>query len=736
MARKSKKDLDAELLTRVKDRFKKSQEAEGTFRQRFADDIRFLFADPDNQEQWPANIRAERQLDGRPMLTINKTHTHWLHVVNDIKENKPSIKIRPTGGKATYEAAQVFEGVVRHIEAVSDAQTAYETAAEFQVGGGIGYWRIVTDYADENGFDQEIYIREIPNPLSVFLDPSAKKRDGSDAMYGFIFDEMGKDEFQAKFPNAPITFTGLDVQNTGGWISEDKARVAEYFEVVESMEWMYAVPYNDGSGSSFVRESEMSENQRELLRLLADDGEQVQRRKVKKRTVHWYKIAGSVIVDRGVWPGRYIPIIRVVGEEVMIDGKLDRKGLVRYMKDAQRMYNYNSSSQVEFGALQTKTPYKAPARAIKGYEQYWESANTQNMPVLPYNDMDGDGQPIAAPQREEPPRAAEAFTVGMQAATQEMMMASGQYQATFSEQSQELSGVAIGKRERQGDRATFHFPNGLARAIRFTGKQLVDLIPKVYDTERVLRIMGEDGEETTIKIDPNQAQAVQKQENPGQNAVSAIFNPNVGTYDVISKAGPSYDTRREEAFQAMKDLLIGNPALAQVIGDLWMGTADFPVADKLQERMRNWIPKDILGEGPSQQEIQLAQQLEQAQQIIQQLAQELESKQKAENLAKQEIDTRALDHLAERMESERKSQIDAFKAETDRLKALVAGITPEELAALVQKTVAEALASLPPAVPAPPSAPEAFAQGLAATDLGVPINPEPQQQPQQPQPSI
>lgn len=715
MARKSKKDIDAEITTRAKDRFKRLQEIEGTFRQRFADDIKFLFADPDNQEQWPANVRAERQLIGKPMLTINKTHTHWLHVVNDIKENKPSIKIRPTGGKATYEAAQIFEGVVRHIEAVSDAQSAYETAAEFQVGGGVGYWRIVTDYADDNGFDQEIFIRKIDNPLSVLLD--------KDGRYGFIFDEMEKEDFQAKFPSAPVTFTGPDIQATGGWVTQDKVRVTEYFEVVESMEWMYAVPYDDDSGMSFVRESEMSEAQRELLRLLTESGDQVQRRQVRKRTVYWYKIAGNTIIDRAIWPGAEIPIIRVVGEEVYIDGKLDRKGLVRYMKDAQRMYNYNSSSQVEFGALQTKTPYKAPARAIKGYEQYWQSANIENLPVLPYNDMAEDGQPIAAPMREEPPRAAEAFTVGMQAAAQEMMMASGQYQATFSEQSQELSGVAIGKRERQGDRATFHFPNGLARAIRFTGKLLIDLIPKVYDTERVLRIMGEDGEETTIKIDPSLPQAVQTQENPGDNAVSAIFNPNVGTYDVISKAGPSYDTRREEAFHAMKELLIGNPALAQVIGDLWMGTADFPVADKLQERMRNWIPKEILGEGPGPQEQMLMQQLEQAQQIIQQLAQELQSKQNAENLAKQEIDTRALDHLAERMESERRAQIDAFKAETDRLKALSAGLTPEALIAVVQQTIAQALTTPSPTLPISPSASEVFADGLAATDLGTPINP-------------
>jgi hypothetical protein len=695
--------------------------------------MKFLFADSDNQEQWNPAVRARRQLEGQPMLTINKTHTHWLHVVNQAKSNRPSISVHPTGNQATYDAAQIFGGIIRHIEYASDAQTAYAIACETQVGGGIGYWRIVTDYADDNGFDQEIFIREVRDPLAVYMDPP-KRRDGSDSKWCFIYDDRDRATMEAKYPNVAWTSQGADL-TISGWLTENTVRVAEYYEIEEKKEWMYAIPQQDG-GVSFMRESEMSDEVRTLLSELTQSGEEVRRRRVDKRTVRWYLIAGDQIIDRNVWAGKYIPVIRLVGEEVIIDGRMDRKGLVRYLKDPQRTYNYNTSAQVEFGALQSKTPYIGPLEAFEGLENYWATANRENHAFLAYNDKDENGNPIAPPQRQQPPQAAEAFSVGMQAAATEMMMASGQYEATFGKQAQELSGVAIDNRKDQGERATFHYLDHLSDSIRYTGKQLIDLIPKIYDTKRVIRIMGEDGQEDQIEIDPKAEKGIVQQRDKENNIVRSIFNPNVGTYDVVSKVGPNYDTRREEAFQAMTGLLSANPALAQVIGDLYMGTADFPVADKLQERMRNWIPKEIQGIGPSPAEQQLRQQLQQAMQALQVLQQQLQSKDTGEKIAKQQVDTDALNHLALRMENERKAMIEAFKAETDRMAKLFAAFPPELLSALATQTGTQALempSLLPSNGPDDLSGAEAYATGLLMTDLGKPSAQQPPQA-QQPQP--
>ena len=681
-----------DIIKRAHDRFAAAVEWESDARSRFKDDIRFLYADPDNQDQWNAAVRAQRQLAGQPMVTINKTHTHWLHVVNEGKENKAAVTVHPVGGAATYDSAQIFAGVVRHIELKSDAQTAYDKAREFQVGGGIGYWRIVTDYADENSFDQEIYIRQIPDPLSVYLDPHIKTVEGSDARFGFVFDDMPRDKAEAKYGAV------LDKQTFGdgalSWNRKDVVRVAEYYEVIESKEWLYAV--EGDNGIEYVRESDLPEEARPMLKAAFDQGS-AQRRRVDKRTVMHYLIVGDKIVESSTWAGKYIPIIRVPGEEIVMEGRLDRKGLVRYLKDAQRAYNYNASAALEFGALQSKSPYTAPVEAIEGLENYWATANTQNHAYLPYNHMDENGNPIPSPERQQPPSSAPVYLEGMQTAERELMMASGQYEATFSEQGNEVSGISLERRQKQGSRVTFHFKDNESKAIGFTGKQLIDLIPKIYDTKRIINILAENGDKQQIQIDPTQKVALQQNKDESEAKIVAIFNPNVGTYDVVAKAGPNFETRREDAFNAMTNLLGANPALAQVIGDLYMGNADFPAADKLQERMRNWIPKAILGEGPSPEEQQLQQQLQQAMQVIQHLQQELQDKTKAQEMEKQRLDMDALNHLALRMENDKETIVDAFKAETDRFKTLLAALDPEQISAVVRKTMQEMMTAPNPA---------------------------------------
>lgn len=707
-------------------RFKECQEWESTFRQRFKDDIRFNFADSDNQEQWDAKVRATRQIAGQPMVTINKTHTHWLHVVNQSKENKPQVQVSPTGDESTYESAQILEQIIRRIEYISDAQTAYDRATEFQVAGGIGYWRIVTDYTDADGFDQEIYIRQIPDPLSVYLDPHIKTQDGSDARYGFVFNDMPRDDAERKYEN--IVKKQAISDSPDGWNSRNTVRVAEYYEREESKEWLYAIEREDGS-TNMVRESALPAEARELLEKALDEGN-AQRRRVSKWTVKWYLIVGEEIVDRSEWVGSYIPIIRVPGEEIVIEGRLDRKGLVRYLKDPQRSYNYNASAALEYGALQSKSPYIAPVEAIEGLENYWATANTQNHAYLPYNSADENGNPVQKPERQAPPTSAPVYMEGMQAAEHAMMMATGQYEATFSAQGNEISGVSIEQRQKQGERVTFHFQDNLAKAIRFTGKQLIDLIPKVYDTRRVIRIMGESGDEQQIQIDPQAPRSLQKTENGAEAKIAAIFNPRVGSYDVVAKVGPNFETRRQQAFDAMTQLLAAQPQLSGVIGDLYMLMADFPAADKLQERMRNWIQTmtpGILGDGPSPQVLQLQQQLQQASQIIDHLGRQLQDKTVQHELEQKRIVIDAANHEALRMVNDNKAILDAFKAETDRLAKLLPRMSDAAIEPIVRKVMTETMSASNPdaGVVADPIDP-ANLYAEAVEDVV-----EPQQQPQQ-----
>lgn len=686
MAEKDKNSDDS-IAERAHKRFRRCQDFENDQRQLWLDDMRFVLADPENLEQWPLQVRQQRNLDGRPMLTINKTHQHYLQVVNDGKQNKPSCHVHPVSNGATYEAAQVFEGIVRHIEYISNAQTAYDRASEFQVGGGIGYWRLITKYTDDNAFDQEIFIKQVNDPLSIYIDPDIKEQDGSDAKFGFVYTEMPREEFEHKYPNEGANASPLGFGTDNGWFGKDYVRVAEYYEVQTTRETMYAIP--DEEGNYTYKKSSEIDGKIEKRRL--DNDPDVKKKKIDKRKVMWYLIAGSKVIDSNEWAGKYIPIVRVIGEEVVLDGRLERKGLVRYMKDAQRMYNYNTSSQVEFVALQGKTPYIAAVEAIEGFENYWSTANRENHSYLPYNAVGENGEQVPPPVRQDPPSAAPGFMQGAEMAAQELMMSSGQYESTFGAQSNEVSGKAIDERQRQGDRATYHFIDGLAKAIRYTGKQLIDLIPKIYDTPRIIRILGEDGEEDTVKSDPQAQQALQEIRDQQNKVVQRIFNPNVGTYDVVADVGPSFDTKREEAFNATKEILVGNPQLVQVIGDLLFKSADFPMADELQERLKNWIPANIRGEGPPPEVQQMQQQMQQMDQVIQQLQAELRDKQlkeqidmlKAEN-EQMRAQTDRLNHLGARVDQDARVNIEAYRAESDRLKVVAPGVDQDQLRAMVQ----------------------------------------------------
>jgi hypothetical protein len=658
------KRTDSAIIKEAKDRFKRCEEWESEARARFVEDRKFANADSENGWQWNDKVRTARELDSRPCLTINKTRQHNLQIINDARQNKPAIDVRPVSNGATYQSAQVFESITRHIEYISNAQTIYDRATVFQVEGGIGYWRVCTDYADDESLDQEIFLRSVKDPLSIYMDPDILELDGSDARFAFVFDDMPTDEAKAKFPQFADAFPTADTLGKGNeWLNKDHVRVAEYFRKSETKDRL--ISYVDTGGQR--KETRASKLTQPIIDGLMQDPD-TRTRDLTGSKIEWFQIIGDRIVDRNVWPGVYIPIVRVVGEETVIDGRLDRKGHTRSLKDPQRQYNFWSSGAAEFVALQSKSPYIAPVRAIEGLENYWENANTENFSVLPYNDTDDSGVEIAQPRRSEPPVMAPAFVAGMQVARQELMEVSGQYQAEMGAPSNEKSGIAIQERQRQGDNATYHFIDHLAVAIRFTGKILIDLIPKIYDTPRIVRMLGEDGTGEPVSLDPQAKQAYQEQTDQQGQVIAKIFNPNVGRYDVQADIGPDYGTKRQEAFNALTQVVMKSPELMNVIGDLVFKAADFPMSDEVAERLARMVPAQALG-GPNPEVVTLQTQLGQCQAALEACIRELAQEKK-------------------------KVGVETYKAETDRM-ALAKDVDPMALVPAIHAAIVEALSSNP-----------------------------------------
>jgi hypothetical protein len=663
MADKLKRTEDEKLIEQAHKEFEQDYEYESDSREAWKLDLRFANGDPDNKFQWDAAYVKDREVNKRPCLTINKVKIHNRQITNEARQNKPSVRVYPVDSGADKETAKIFNGIIRHIETNSDAETAYDMASDFAVDAGIGYWRIITDYAADDSFDQEIFIEPIKNPLNVLLDSRIQKPDGSDAKRGFIFKDMPKEEFDREYPDCdPIEWP---INNGTNWLKADFIRVAEYFRMEDKKDVLYA----SESGQT-VMKSELEKAEIERLEAAVKAGE-VKKREVRTNAVKWYLLAGNKILDRKDWLGKYIPIVRVVGEEKEIDGKLDRKGHTRAMKDAQRMYNYNSSASIEYGALQTKTPIIAANEAIEGFETYWNRANTENLPYLPYNHVDEGGNPLPMPQRMNPPAASQLFLQGMEVASNEMNMSSGQYDAQFGNNPSAQSGKALNALQRKGDTATFHFIDNVARAIKYTGKILVDLIPKIYDTQRVVRILGEDGSEKMVKIDPEMPGAYDKRNMNG--AIEEIYNPSVGRYDVTVAVGPSYTTRRQEAFDALIQLSQGNPRLMEVAGDLIMKAADFPMAEELADRLGKTLPPELKeqeGENPEVTAIK-----KQADEMLKALQTQLQ----AAEQAMLEANAEANEKDGEIALKARELEIKQFEADTKRLQVELSALQQQEV---------------------------------------------------------
>ena len=673
---------DSDKMATMRSRLQMAQAAYSDSREDELDDLRFMAGSPDNQWQWPADVLSTRgsvqgqTINARPCLTINKLPQHVRQVTNEQRQNRPSGKVIPADDNADVEVAEVFNGVMRHIEYMSDADVAYDTACDNQVTYGEGYIRLITEYCNEDSFDQDIRIMRVRNSFSVYMDPTIQDPCGADAEWCFVTEDILKSDYERMFPDAApistIMSQGVGNESMAQWLAEDTIRIAEYFYKDYEKATLHLYPDNQTAFKGTPQDNNLQ----------AMFGKPIRTREVDRQKVMWMKTNGFDILDEREWSGKWIPVVRVIGNEWEVEGRMYISGLVRNAKDAQRMYNYWTSQEAEMLALAPKAPFIGYGGQFEGYEQQWKTANTTNWPYLEVNPdvTDGAGGVLPLPQRAQPPLPQTGLIQAKMGAGEDIKATTGQYDASLGQQGNERSAKAIVAREKQGDVGTYHYVDNLARAIRHITRQVVDMIPKIYDTQRIARIIGVDGDVSMVKFNPTQPEPVKEvRDMETGGLIEKIYNPGVGTYDVMVTTGPGYMTKRQEALDAMSQILQSNPQLWSVAGDLFIKNMDWPGAQEMAERFKKILDPKVLSEGDQSPEMMAAQQQMQAMtEELNRMTTIIENVQ--DSVAQREVDIK-----------EYKAQVDAYDAETKRITAVQNSMTPEQIQDIVMGTIAGAL---------------------------------------------
>jgi len=591
---KKKPRRDDDLLSRARKCFDRAEEHEQDNRLSYRADTLFVRA----RDQWPEAIRRQREQEGRPCLTIDKLGPVVRQVVNDARQNKPSIKVHPVDSHGDPETAEIINGLIRNIEYTSNADVAYDTAVECATGGGFGYIRVGIGYAYDDTFDLDITIDRVANPLSVYGDPNSTAADSSDWNDAFVVDRLSKEEFKRQYPKAVVTDWDSDAwtEVTGDWLNEDGVLVAEWWTREPSEKTL--VKTTDGRTFD---EKQLTEDEdialaleTGLITLAVDELGQPIRRVVKCFKVMQRIMTGAEVLSEREWPGKYIPISPVYGDEFWIDGKRYLRSLINGAKDAQQMLNFWRTSGTELVALAPRVPFIGEEGAFDVDIERWNTANTKSHPFLEFTK--GKQPPLRQPL--DGGAAAGALQEALNA-SDDIKSITGIYDASLGARSNETSGRAIMARQREGDVSTFHFIDNLSRAIRHTGRIIIDLIPHVYDAPRIIRVIGEDGSQTAQKI--NQPTPVMDEDGKPKvdefgQAVMALHDLTAGKYDLTVSTGPSYTTQRQETADQMMQLIQAYPAAAPLVGDILVKSLDWQGADEIAERIKRMIPPQALGE--------------------------------------------------------------------------------------------------------------------------------------------
>ncbi len=560
----SQEDLHKEMLARHAD----CRDYYRSAYQMAEDDMEFAFL-PDSQ--WDDWMKDSRK--GRPMYTVNKVRQAMKQITNDQRQNRPQAKVRAVEG-GDEELAEVRQGLMRNIDSASDADRARDTAFQFAVGGGFGVWRVTTGYEDDGGFDQVIKKEEIANPYSVSFDPSARNKDRRDAKYAFIDSMWTRRAVKEKWPNAKLVSVGDTTSANEYWFDEQEVLLCEYYyKTTESVE---IALMSDGSVY------DVDEKFQSVVDDLAMQGITEQRRRWADRTKVWHCIVSGAEILEGPneWAGRFIPLVPVWGEILHLDGKDRFFGAVRFAKDAQRIYNYERSASIEMIADQGYSPYMVTPAMVEGYTEQWQTMRTKRSPVITFN-VDPQAPNGGAPIRLPTPDFPAALANSAQISSDDIKSATGIYDASLGARSNETSGRAILARQREGDVANFDYIDNLSYALKYDYEITNDLISKIYDTERQVRIIGEDGSEKVVEVNRPVFDA-----QTGQWIT--LNDMSKGRFDIAVTIGPSYTTQRMEAAEALMQLANDPSPIGMMAKIGFLDALDAPGMDFVKKGARKW----------------------------------------------------------------------------------------------------------------------------------------------------
>jgi hypothetical protein len=588
LSKKEKEELVAEVREHIEDVYLFELEN----RREASIDLQFLSGD-----QWPAAAKALRGTT-RPMLTINQLPQFVRQVTNPTREANIAIKVAPVDDDSDPQKAKIFDGVIKQIEDRSTAKTVYVWGNECQAGCGIGWWQVKTQYVDDASFDQEIILERIENPLSVYCDTAAVKPDRSDAMRLAVIENWPRKTFKKRYPKAAQDSVDRPEANNGisgngfTWSNKDTIAVAMYFRKVPVIKKLALTQ----SGQT-VDITKMGEAEAGALDA-ADPIQQV--REAETYQVEKYLMTGSDVLEGPIdWAGKYIPVVPVIGAEIPLKTSTMRYGVVRFARDPQQIMNVAETAAAEAIAMAPKTPWLTTPTMIGKFKQQWDNIGTTNQPYLMYEVDSAAAATGGMPKRESGPEIPAALLGQSDRAAENMKRVTGIYEASLGQRSNETSGIAIQRRQTEGDTANSHFQDNLMHSLVYTGRILVDLIPKIYDNQRVMRlnIEGQDKPQkvslNTLLIDPQTNLPVM-----GKDGKPVYENDlSVGAFDIRVTVGKSFVTKRAEALQAMMEFAKTLPPQAQLLFlDMIVKNSDWPEADMMSKRLRTLIPPAALAD--------------------------------------------------------------------------------------------------------------------------------------------
>lgn len=644
MAKDQSKDA---LLREALARFKVAADAEADQREREVEDLKFV----DFEEQWPDDVKNARAgstqgigglppVPPRPCLTINKLRVPVEQISTEARQARLTLQFAPKGSGATRDTAEAFEDIVRGIQVESRAHLARQWAFDRAIKCGRGFYRILTEYANDGDFDQDIVYKRILNQSCVYLDPAATEPDWSDGEWAFVVEDIPIERYKRLFPEsklAEVADTPGELSSIGdaqpGWVTSTESgahvvRVAEYFHVEyeKATIGLYTLP--DGTERTLDQE-DVPEGAQPVI-----DGETQAplTREVTKRRVKWCKLNAVEVLERQDWPGRYIPIVPVIAAESNANGERRWTGIVRPAMDAQRSYNYMASAEAESVGLAPRAPFIGYMETVEPYLAWWSQANTRNFPVLPIAAVRGpNGETLPPPQRSVVEPAIQAIVIAKQGADGDIKATTGRWDASLGAMTpSERSGKAILALQKQAEQGSSGWLDNLASmSMVYEGKILRDLIPRIYNRPgRVIAAVGADDRRRAVMVNtPFVQQNGQPQPVPQGTPGAKFYDLQAGEYSVAVTIGKSFTTRREEAVAMMGQLAEAVPQMVPAYADVWVEQMDFPGARQIADRLKKQLPPQLQDDDQGQQiPPQLQQKMQQAQQMIEMLTQELNAK--------------------------------------------------------------------------------------------------------------